>query len=357
MLHQPTRSRIGLGLGTLVVFSLLLLTTAAAPALARKPVVAYVDSGGALRLYDAEVGMNVGAPPLTIPGSPPQFAISHSGRYVAYLDAASDVRLFDRATSIEVALPGIDVYASPRNLTVSDTGLIAFDNNGSGPARVYDAIAQSFTEVGFAANNGHRQTQLSGDGDILATTCLVNCEHFTNNEDYDVFLQDLSTDTDVPFPDTLGGAQKNEEHPCVDADASLVGTDIPNPTQRDVFLYDRAASAPVALPNLNDAAGDDIRCVLDSAGDYLGVTTGSGAFRVYERSSGTFLTLPAGVGPPAWLTAPYTAPPRTGPRRPVVAYVDPASGDFGLFDTETNSDLAPPPLPATGQPVAFCDLR
>jgi hypothetical protein len=49
------------------------------------------------------------------------------------------------------------------------------------------------------------------------------------------------------------------------------------------------------LPGLNDAAKDETGCVLDATGDYVGLTydqSGTPAFRVYQRASQEFLTLP-----------------------------------------------------------------
>ena len=140
-----------------------------------------------------------------------------------------------------MALPGVDVYMNPGGLTVSNTGLIGFDDNGNGPAVLYDSGAGSFVETGLDAMNGHRQTRLSGDGRFLATTCVTGCEVDLGG-DASAYVQDLTAKADTGFPDDLTGADdEDEEHPCVNADGSLVGVDITNPMQRDIFLYDRAA--------------------------------------------------------------------------------------------------------------------
>ena len=76
-------------------------------------------------------------------------------------DAAKKLHLLDRATNAQVPLPGIDVYANPGSLSVSNTGRIAFDDNGNGPALVYESATGQFVETGLAAANGHRQTRLS----------------------------------------------------------------------------------------------------------------------------------------------------------------------------------------------------
>ncbi len=266
---------------------------AAASAEARKPIVSYLD-GGVLKLHDLELGADVPAPAITIPGMVPRYALSLDGRYVLWLDDAVPKRLhlYDRASDAEVALPGIDVYMNPGGLTVSSTGLIGFDDNGNGPALVYDSGAGAFVETGLDAMNGHRQTKLSGDGRLLATTCVTGCE-VDLGSDASAYVQDLAAKADTAFPDDLTGADdEDEEHPCINADGSLVGVDITNPMQRDVFLYDRAAGALVAIPGLNDPVKDDTYCILDSAGDYVGYSFDNSEFRIYERSSGTLLTLP-----------------------------------------------------------------
>lgn len=267
---------------------------AAAPADARKPVVSYVD-GELLKLYDLELDADVAAPAISLPGPNPRYALSLDGRYVFWVEGGGQktLHLFDRATAAELPLPGIDVFNNPGGLTVANTGLVAFDDNSNGPAVVYDSAAGAFVDVGLDAANGHRQTRLSGNGLFLATTCVTGCEVDLGG-DASAYVQDLAAKADTGFPDNLTGADdEDEEHPCINGDGSLVGIDITNPMQRDIFLYDRTAGAAVPLPGLNDPAKEDTSCVLDSSGNYLGYLFDNSEFRIYERSSTSFLTLPA----------------------------------------------------------------
>lgn len=266
---------------------------AAAPAQARKPIVSYID-GGALKLYDLELDADVPAPAITIPGLVPRYSMSLDGRYVLWVDndVPKKLHLFDRESGTELALLGIDVYANPGGLTVSNTGLIGFENNGNGPAVVYDSATGAFVETGLDAMNGHRQTKLSGDGLFLATTCVTGCEVDLGG-DASAYVQDLTAKADTAFPDNLTGADdEDEEHTCIDEDGSLVGIDITNPMQRDIFLYDRTAGAAVPLPGLNDPVKENTFCVIDSAGDYIGYLFDNSEFRIYERSSSSLLALP-----------------------------------------------------------------
>src|SRR3954447_26284582 len=149
---------------SLALWTVGLVLALAPPAAARKPVIAHVDPAtGVFSLYDAETATSPAAPPL--PTGTTRYRMSSGGRYVVYWHPTTPaIHLFDRQANGEVPLPGIDVVASPRSLTVSDTGLIAFDDNGNGPARVYDSVAGAFVATGLPANNGHRQTNLSADG-------------------------------------------------------------------------------------------------------------------------------------------------------------------------------------------------
>lgn len=236
-----------------------LFLLAPATALARMPVISYVDENGVFRLYDAELGTDVSPPP-PVPASFAGFryGISLNGRYVVWGDAQRMLHLLDRATNAQVALPGIDVYSAtgPDNLSVSNTGLIAFDNNGNGPAVVYDSAAGQFVETGLPANNGHRQTRLSGDGQFLATTCddTLNTCVAALDPGVDPYVQNLATKSDTGLPND---ALVDEEHPCIDADGSLVGLDKIAPVlQRDVFIFDRSGPTPqqLSMPGMNDSA-------------------------------------------------------------------------------------------------------
>ena len=74
--------RISALVAVIVVSSL-----AAASADARKPIVSYLD-GGVLKLHDLELGVDVPAPAITVPGMVPRYALSLDGRYVLWLDDA-----------------------------------------------------------------------------------------------------------------------------------------------------------------------------------------------------------------------------------------------------------------------------
>lgn len=346
------------GAKLVAVVVLAALAIGAPAAFARKPVIAYVDAGTKkLQFYDPEQGRNVLAPNLTIPGIR-GFAMSFDGRYVFYRDGEPGtdykLHLFDRATSAEVSLPGIDVYTGadkPIDLSVSNTGLLAFDDNGNGPAVVYDSRPRSFVETGLGAGNGHRQSHLSGDGKFLATTCVtgsMNCVVESGGSDADAFVQNLTTKVDTGFPDDLNGADKSEEHPCINGDGSVVGVDIGNPVQRDLFFYDRARSMEVSFSGLNDPVVDDVRCVLDAAGDYIGLDDNAGNFKVYERASSSFLDLSGvPITTPAWFTAPYS-PPKPAAKKPPAG--GPPAGGPGTFGTRTRVTLklAAKRIPARG---------
>ena len=257
---------------------------------ARKPIISYVDQNGKLQLYDAETGKDVTNPPPITLGFL-RLGMSLDGRYVVFTDAAKKLHLLDRASDQEIQLPGISVYANPGNLTVSNTGLIGFDDNSNGPTVVYDSAAKMFVDTGLAANNGHRQPKLSGDGKFLATTCgpAAGCI-VDQGADSNQYVQNLVTKQDTGFPD--GNAQ-DEEHPCTTNDGSLVGFDRQNPVQRDVFLYDRNVSQFVSLPGLNDPVKEETHCILSPGGNYLGFLFDNAQIKVFERSTSSFLTLPS----------------------------------------------------------------
>ena len=197
-----------------------LVLTAPAAALAREPVISYVDENGVFRLYDEETESEVNPPP-PVP-APANFlgfryGMSMNGRYIVYNDntAPRHLHLLDRATNTPVPLPGIDVYDNPDNLTVSNNGLIAFDNQGNGPTLVYDSAAGQFAVTGLLADNKSRQPRLSGDGRFLGTTCddLTKCPAPTAGAD--AFVQDLMGKSDTAFP---ADATRDEEHPCLNGD-------------------------------------------------------------------------------------------------------------------------------------------
>lgn len=210
--------------------------------------------------------------------------MSHDGRYIVFNDVDKKLHLLDRATSSEVPLPGIDVYSNPGGLTVSSTDLIGFDDNGNGPALVYDSRTGGFVDTGLA--------------DDLDTGA-------------DPYVQDLGTRLDTGFPDD---PNSDEEHPCIDADGSVFGIDKdpPGDMEPDIFLFDRSASPPQAIEllGLNTPDEPDAFCVLDPDGEYLGLFQNNTAFLMYHVPSQAFVALPPGkeFDNTSTFSAPYTPP-------------------------------------------------
>jgi hypothetical protein len=293
-----------------VLLALWLMLLAPATALAREPVISYVDAGGTFRLWDEELNAEVSPPP-PVPANFAGFryGMSHQGRYIVFNDAQKKLHLLDRATNTEVPLPGIDVYTNPGGLSVSDNGLISFDDNSNGPAVVYSSAAGAFVETGLAADNGHRQTRLSGDGRFLATTCVDPCI-VDSGGDADPYVQDLTAKADTAFPDDNA---RDEEHPCIDADGSLVGLDKGPAGDRDIHLFDRSVTPPqaVLIPGVNEATREEAYCQLDGAGDYLGFSDFvNGGFMLYDVKGQALVTLPPGkeFDNRSMLSAPYSPP-------------------------------------------------
>lgn len=294
-----------------------LVLVAPATAHAELPVISYVDENGVFRLYEAEFNREVEPPPPVPVADPASFryGISLSGRYIAFTDAGKELHLLDRATNTQVTLP--DVYANPGSPSVSNTGLVAFDNDGSGPAVVYNSAGQL---VATGLTDGHRQPRLSGDGRFLATTCASSCvaDHGLGASPY---VQDLAGPSDTGFPNDAGF---DEANPCIDADGSLVGLDKGAALQHDIHVFDRSVEPPVELSllGLNDPLKNDTNCVLDASGAYVGVVQG-GSFRVFQVASGEFLTLPSDkeFDSRSLFSEAYTPPPGGGPPAP------PPSGD------------------------------
>src|SRR3954471_11257776 len=117
----------------LVALALLGLVGLPAAAQARKPVVAYVDPGQRLHLYDAETGREMAAPALTIPDRTRGLGVSSNGRFIAYRDAAKVTHLYDNTRGTDTPLP--DAQGTPRS--VSNGGVIASDAADNGPTRLY----------------------------------------------------------------------------------------------------------------------------------------------------------------------------------------------------------------------------
>jgi hypothetical protein len=108
----------------------------------------------------------------------------------------------------------------------------------------------------------------------------------------EAFVQNLTTRTDTAFPFDAG---RDEEHTCINADGSVLGFDKARGggvTKKDIFLFDRSGNAITLGATVNDAAEDEVYCVLDSSGDHLGFMNDFLTFQVYERSTDKFLELP-----------------------------------------------------------------
>lgn len=262
---------------------------------ARAPIITFVEQG-TLKQYDAETEKFLA--PLPVPvTSVAQFryGISHSGRYVVFNDENRDLQMFDRQRKLELPLPGINVYNNPGFPSVSNAGRIAFDDNGNGPALLYDGLAGTFLPTGFPANSDHRQPMINGGGALLATTCMgMDCAVNLGN-DSNPFVQDLQTlgDTGVPDDDN-----EDEEDPCISGSGEFVGWQKGNPMQKDLFLLNRTSGAFAELPGLNDPTLDDTFCVLDVAGDYIGfMRQDDPVMKLYERGRARLIALPSAVGP------------------------------------------------------------
>lgn len=313
--------------GISVVTFLATFMLCAGAAAARKPIVAYVDATThKLALFDTETGSDLVPPDITTTstlGFQDPMAMSFSGRYVFYVGADDKLHLFDRSgAGRDVPLPGIDIYAKPTGLSVSDNGLLAFDDNVNGPARVYDSTAGSFVNTGLDdMNNRNRQSHLSGDGHFLATTCnsgAAGCPQDSGGQSQ-LFVQDLTARTDTANPPfDLGNALSadDKEHPCINGDGSLVGADVNEggAVGKQIEVYDRTAKTLLALIGLN-SAGDDVHCVMSADGAYIGLISGT-EFKVYDRASGSFLTLPPqlqAIFNPISFVAPYPPASPGGP--------------------------------------------
>jgi hypothetical protein len=290
------------------LFALIALLLLAGSAEARRPVVAYVDQGKRLRLYDTEIAADVPAPVLTIEDPVRGFAMSHDGRFVVYTDAAKKVHLYDRADAGDRVIDGVE--GTPRS--VSDAGSFATDGADNGPTRVYDRTGAPIAVTGL---DKHRQGRISGDGRVLATTCndSANCVADSGG-DSDLYVHDLGADKDTGLADDAltGTAGKDDEHPCVDGDGSLVGADVNvGNMDHDIAVYDRAAGQRLDLSSINAPGTDLTYCALDATGGYIGFgDRTTGAASVYERATGTLLVLPPNaVFTPIWLTQPYAPPP------------------------------------------------
>jgi hypothetical protein len=327
----------------LALLACALVLLAPAAAVARQPVISYVDQDGVFRLYDEETEAEVNPPP-PVPANFPGFryGMSLNGRYIVFNDNAvpRKLHLLDRATNTQVPLPGIDVYTNPGALTVSDNGLIAFDDNGVGPALVYNSATKQLVDSGLADDNDQRQTRLSGDGRFLGTTCDGSNSTCVDPlaAGSDPYVQDLGTKLDTGFPND---ANRDEEHPCLNGDGSVFGIDKNRAamvTQNDVFLFDRSVSPPQVIPGaagVNTELGDEVNCVLDSAAEHVGAFDNTaGVFRVLNIPTGALLSLPsdAEFNERSLFSAPYTPPrpPGGGPTGPAPDTTRPVVRKFGM---------------------------
>jgi Kelch motif/Galactose oxidase, central domain len=285
------------------------LYTAIQPnAVARRPVVAYLNNGH-LGLYDSQTHQDLPVPPL--PAGLTRFSISQNGRYIVYLDPTSKhIHLFDRYVHHELSLPGIDASDHGNNLmSVSNTGLIAFDHDGSDTTQVYDSKAKHLIDTGLPADNAHRQPSISADGHYVATTCLDHCVAPTVDGD-DAYVQDLRTKQNVPFPDDLAGPNGGEEHPCINGDGSLVGIDITKGMVTNIYLYSLFGGDLLPVPN--DPAAANAHCALDQSGQHVVLENfGTGVDRLYDRLTGALVPLPSKIQNVVYLSSPVLQPPDT----------------------------------------------
>jgi hypothetical protein len=185
----------------------------------------------------------------------------------------------------------VNVYPNPGNLSVSNSGLIAFDNDGNGPARVYDGVRRRFVDAGLPADNGHRQTRLSADGHFLATSCTESCVRDTGGG-ADVFLQNLRTRSDTGF---AADKSRDEGNPCLNRDGSRLALDAaaapPRDQKHDIFLFLNGLLLPLDT-GVNTPNEEDRYCALDPSGGFLSFVTASTTFKLYDMW-GKFVTLPA----------------------------------------------------------------
>lgn len=332
----------------------LALLTLAAPADARRPLVAYNDADDALRFYDAETGSDTAGPPLV--GADYFFrriTLSHNGRFVVFR-LGGRVHLYDRAPGLERRLPGIGDGSFVT--TTNDGRYVGYDAGSNPPTRIYDRdLGRLLTEAeiglpqdGTGAQNKLRQPVFSGDGSRVVGT-EFGC---SGGSDSDTCLYELFPTANVAQPDIA----TDDEDPCTDADGSLVGVTAPVATdgfKHDLFLADVGAAA-FTTPAAAATSGEDERfCYLDSTGDYILYNNSTGARFLYERSTGTFVSLPAAVAGAdgvAGLLDPFTPPPYPGPRKPIVGYLT-AAGAVGLWDAEQETHLTPPGITVPASPV------
>lgn len=296
MTANPRRLALTLLTAALALLALSALAPRADAAGPPRPVISFVDANG-FHLFDLQKKKEIKRPPVPVANAATfRYGMSLDGRFVVYTDAGKKLHLLDRFNGQERPLPGIDTSTNPGNLTASDAGLIAFDDNGNGPTKVYDSKARKFVDVGFSAANKQRQPKFSGNGRYLATTCLDGdkCVKKLSAANSDPFVQDVVNRVDTGFGGAV--AMRDSEHPCMNDDGSLIALDRQSPnanSPRDVFLYRRKTAQLVSLPM--DPNAPETFCKMDATGNYIGWLFNNQEIRVLDRARNRFLGLPAGV--------------------------------------------------------------
>jgi hypothetical protein len=103
-------------------------------------------------------------------------------------------------------------------------------------------------------------------------------------------------------------------------------------------VYNRATGAPISLPGFTNPRFSGSQCTFDAASGYIGSEDGTGTFTLYERSSGTFISLPTSITYPAYLTSPV---------QPRAIYPTTAADTGGATGPGNCSYLNPPTGPCT----------
>ena len=213
-------------LATAVVAAAALLLPAA-PSAARKPVIAYVDpASGVFSLYDAETETSPAAPAL--PNGIARYAMSSNGRFVVFEDPAT--RRPAPARPHGGRRGRAAGHRRLREPAVADGlrhGLIAFDDNGNGPARVYDSARAPSSRRAFRRATATARRALSADGNRLATTCLGGLARAVRGRPRrrrrGVRAGPRPRHRHRASPTTWRSPTRRENRPCLDGDGSVVG--------------------------------------------------------------------------------------------------------------------------------------
>jgi hypothetical protein len=103
-----------------------------------------------------------------------------------------------------------------------------------------------------------------------------------------------------------------------------------------VVLYDRVSGGLLPTPNV--PAVDDVKCVLDSGGQHIGIGDQQDHLRLYDRLIGAFVPLPSKVGNPAWFSDPIDlTPPETTIQGGPSGVVSSTDASFAFVSSEANS--------------------